>query len=75
MKNQQTYDVLFTFTQDGRSGMTYNATVEATDIHNAVMNATFILINLYEIEYEDGFIYLGIQDIRVDSVTLIDEPK
>lgn len=73
MKNQQTYDVLFTFTEDGRSGITYNATVYATDIYNAVFNAVFSLLDKYGVD-EDGF-YVGIDDVRVDSVTLIDEPK
>lgn len=73
MKDQKTYDVLFTFTEDGRSGMTYVATVEATDEHNAVYLATFMLLNEYD--SENDYTYLSINDVRVDSVTLIEEPK
>lgn len=75
MTNQQTYDVLFTFTENGRSGMTYNATVEATDIRNAVFIATLMIVEKYGvIDIEDNF-GLDIEDVGVDSVTLIDEPK
>ena len=75
MKDTQTYDVLFTFTENGRSGMTYNAMVEATDVNNAVMEATLVLVGIYgTIDMCDMFV-LHIDDVRVDSVTLVDEPK
>lgn len=75
MKDLKTYDVLFTFTEKGRSGMTYIATVEATDKYNAVYQATFELLNQYEETDFDGLTYLPLDDVRVDSVTLIEEPK
>ncbi len=53
--------------------MTYVATAEATDEHNAVYLATFMLLNEYD--SENDYTYLSINNVVVDSVTLIEEPK
>lgn len=75
MKDQQIYDVLFTFTENGRSGMTYVATAEATDEYNAVYLASYEFRSMYQVTYENGYTRLEVDDVRVDSVTLIEEPK
>ena len=55
--------------------MTYVATAEATDEYNAVYLASYEFRSMYQVTYENGYTRLEVDDVRVDSVTLIEEPK